>query len=156
MRCIKRIFDPWFPWSLDLLVKELVSVNRSEPWVISNVHVATCEATVSIRLTTNNETLDEILCLLVDSSSRWKGIFDLDNAFEQTDLVSTIRIERRTADKHFIHEYTKRPVINPFVVTLGQDDFWSKIFRRTAQSVGLINHNLGESKINENLHDKKR
>mmetsp|Transcript_6696 Transcript_6696/g.11038 ORF Transcript_6696/g.11038 Transcript_6696/m.11038 type:complete len:268 (+) Transcript_6696:75-878(+) len=149
MRGVEWVLDSWNPWCWNLLVEELVHVNHVEPRVIANVHITTSQTSETIGLTTDNEALDQILCLLVDSSAWWERVLDLDDALEQTDLISSVGVEWRASDQHLVDQDTKGPVVNTLVVTLRQNNLGSKVLWSTAKSVGLVDHNLCETKIDK-------
>ena len=118
--------------------------------MVANVHVATSETSESVGLATDNETLDQILSLVIDSSSGREGVLDLHDALEETDLVGSVRVERRAADQHLVDQDTKGPVVDSLVVTLGENDLGCKILGSTAQRVGLVHDNLGETQVDKN------
>mmetsp|Transcript_18611 Transcript_18611/g.43132 ORF Transcript_18611/g.43132 Transcript_18611/m.43132 type:complete len:209 (-) Transcript_18611:1823-2449(-) len=150
VRGIQRILDPWNPWSRNLLAQQLIHVNDVKPCMIANVHVSPSQASETIGLTTNDETLNQILGHLVDGSSRRERVLDLHDALEQTDLVCSVGVEWRTPNQHLVNKNTKGPVVNTLIVTLGQNDLWCEVFWSTAKGVGLVNNNLGETQIDKN------
>ena len=150
VRSIQRILDPRYPWCWDMLEEELVDINDIKPVVVPNVHVSSCQTSEAIRLASDNQSLNKILSRLADHAPRREGILDLYNSLEETDLVSSIRVEGRASDKHLVDQNTKCPVVNTLIVTLGQNNLWSQIFGCTTKCVRFVGNDLGETQIDKN------
>ena len=124
MGSIQWILDTRDPGRGDLSTEKLVNINDAEPSMVANVHISSCQATKSIRLSSDDQTLDQVLSEFMNHATMRETVLDLDNTFEETDLVCTVRIEGRAPHNALIDQHTESPVVNTLVMTLGQDNFW--------------------------------
>ena len=85
----------------------------------------------------------------IDNTTGGEGVLHLYDTLEEADLVGSVRVEWRAAHEHFVNEHSECPVVNTLIMTLGENDLWGKLLRRTAKSVCFIHHNLSETQIHK-------
>mmetsp|Transcript_22821 Transcript_22821/g.58328 ORF Transcript_22821/g.58328 Transcript_22821/m.58328 type:complete len:216 (-) Transcript_22821:815-1462(-) len=149
MSGVHSVLDAGDPRRRNLFAQKFVDINDAKPHVIANVHIAPRKTAESIGLSTHDQPLNQIASQVVNDTLR-KGVFDLNDTLEKTDLICSVGIERGATYKHFVDQNTEGPVVDSLVVTLRKDDFRRKVFWCSAQRICLIHNDLGETEVDKN------
>lgn len=142
---VSRLADCWQVGSRNLLLGQLVPVDRFVPTMVLDVVRAVLEASIALGNVRDKQMFDDTLGVLVEISR------ELDFALQDL-LVNrhgVVVVEGIDTSNHFISQNSERPPVHRLAVTFVQQDLWSQVFGSATQGVGASLAVLSEAKIGE-------